>query len=71
MADTKHSPNCNRAWGRRDPGCPRCKELAAGAAPRTGWGDRRRREQEQQIREIRTHDCRAAGCGVVCTFGDW
>jgi len=33
---TKHSPDCNHAFGRRTPSCPRCAELATGAAPRRG-----------------------------------
>lgn len=22
-------------------------------------------------RELASHDCKARGCGPVCTFGDW
>jgi hypothetical protein len=25
----------------------------------------------QRIRDIRSHNCKLAGCGPVCTFGDW
>lgn len=57
-------------FGRREAGCPRCAELAAGAPTRKGWGTRRQYEA-QAIRAIQAHDCKRAGCGPVCTFGDW
>lgn len=66
--NTKH--NHQVIFGRREPGCPRCAELAAGAAPRQGWSVRRTYEA-QQIAAIRAHDCQKSGCGPVCTFGDW
>ena len=68
---TKHSATCGRVYRRYDTTCPRCLELAAGAVPRCGWGDRARADERRQIAEIRAHDCRASGCGPVCTFGDW
>ena len=52
-------------------GCPRCAELDAGAAPRLGWGERRRREEAKHAAEVRAHDCAASRCGPVCTFGEW
>ena len=58
-------------FGRREEGCPRCAELEAGAAPRAGWGRSRRDHDARMCLEIRQHDCHAAGCGPVCTFGDW
>jgi hypothetical protein len=58
-------------FGRKVAGCPRCQQLASGAAPIV-WGFKRRAEMEaEQIRAIRTHNCKAAGCGPVCTFGEW
>lgn len=34
---TKHLAGCQRVFARYDPSCPRCAELAKGAAPRAGW----------------------------------
>lgn len=61
---TKHNANCNRAFGRRDAECPRCQELANGAAPRKGWG------QSRFQTPSRPHTC-SAKCGPVCTVGEW
>ena len=61
---TKHNADCNRAFGRRDANCPRCQELANGAAPRRGWGQSR-----FNARKI-AHVC-STNCGPVCTVGDW
>ena len=58
-------------FGRRDPNCPRCSALSAGAPAIKGWGWQRRQDDARRIREIRAHDCKQAGCGPVCTFGDW
>lgn len=57
-------------FGRKTPGCPRCDELLAGAKP-VQWANTRKLADEQRVREIRAHDCKARGCMVVCTFGDW
>lgn len=65
---TKHTHGPN--FGRRIDGCPRCEELTAGAAPVQRHGATRRQE-EQRAAEIRHHNCRTYGCGVVCTYGDW
>jgi len=51
--------------------CPRCDELHNGARPRRSRAEQDRRDDEQRAREIRMHDCRASGCGSVCTFGQW
>lgn len=32
-----HKSDCKRIFRRYDPDCPRCQELAAGAAPRKPW----------------------------------
>ena len=65
---TKHT--CNEGsgpvFGRKTPGCARCDELIAGARP-IRWNQ----NDQERIREIQRHDCRRAGCGPVCTFGDW
>lgn len=65
-------------FGRKTPGCPRCDELLAGAAP-VQWAPSRaeleRREDARRAAEIRAHVAshkhRSGGCGPVCTFGDW
>lgn len=68
---TTHADTCTMSFGRKDPNCPRCQELLAGAAPRKGWGQLKR-EQEAAFRNaLRTHNCATRGCGSVCTFGDW
>lgn len=70
-ATTKHTCG-GPIFGRKTPGCPRCDELLAGAAPvrwtthSYGYSADLRRSYE-----IRNHSCQASGCGVVCTFGDW
>jgi hypothetical protein len=35
---TPHKTDCAKAFGRLDSTCPRCRELAAGAQARKGWG---------------------------------
>ncbi len=76
MTATRHTCNDGNGpvFGRRTGGCPRCAELAAGAAP-VRWAPGRRARTAVDItrraEEIRAHDCTAAGCGPVCTFGDW
>jgi hypothetical protein len=80
--ETKHTCNDGRgpAFGRRTRGCPRCDELAAGARPRPGWNQTLTVERGQWVyqdrdvvraRELARHDCKAAGCRLVCTFGQW
>jgi len=68
---TLHAETCNMSFGRKDATCPRCKELLAGDSPRKGWSDKKRRQEQQQLEAIRNHDCKKAGCMIVCTFGDW
>lgn len=58
-------------FGKREPTCPRCAELDKGAPVRRGWGQAKREAEERQLQAIRTHDCTKAGCGPVCTHGDW
>jgi len=73
--NTKHTCGGPK-FGRKTPGCPRCDELIAGAAPRAGWGDRKRAQESQRNREIRAHFApggpHARGlCGPVCTAFDY
>lgn len=68
---TKHSTDCRRVFSNYDLRCPRCQELACGKPARAGWSDLRRRNEANRVRWIREHDCRQAGCGPICTFGDW
>lgn len=65
---TKHTHQV--VFGRRVEGCPRCAELAAGAEP-VRWQPTSRQQDAQRAAEIRAHDCKASGCSIVCTFGDW
>lgn len=70
---TKHTCNngMNPVFGRKTVGCPRCDELLAGA-PSVQWSGYRKAEQERvRIAEIRAHDCKKSGCGVVCTAFDY
>jgi len=70
---TKHTCG-GPSFGRKTPGCPRCDELIAGAAP-VRWNIQR---PEVHV----PHRCKGSGCsadpdrnggrfGGVCTFGDW
>lgn len=72
---TKHSTDCNMAFGRKDPSCPRCQELLAGAPVRAGWQapyySKKKREEAARSLAIRTHDCVVSGCGLVCTAFEW
>lgn len=67
-------------FGRKTPGCPRCDQLLAGAAPVEWAGMRSRTDRardEQQDRLARRAHFAPDGphvtgkCGPVCTFGDW
>lgn len=71
---TQH--NHQVVFGRRVENCQRCAELQAGAPPRPGWSDFKRRQEEVERYAAAEHF--AAGgphalgkCGPVCTFGDW
>jgi hypothetical protein len=76
---TRHAASCSRVFARYDLECPRCRELAAGAQPREGWGRSaaERREQEQRdAAAIRAHFAPGGPhdrgvCGPVCTAFDW
>ena len=80
MPNTKHSPDCKMVFGRKDPDCPRCQELLAGAAPRAGWqGDyfaRKARNERMEREAIKQHFAPGGPhergvCGPVCTAFDW
>lgn len=80
MANTRHNPDCKMVFGRKDPACPRCRELLAGAPPRAGWQQdyfsRKRQLETQQRQAIAEHFApggpHARGlCGPVCTAFDW
>lgn len=62
-------------FGQRIQGCPRCDELAAGAAPRRPvWTTRlgsRARDEAARAERARAHDCQRAQCGSVCVALDW
>jgi hypothetical protein len=63
-------------FGRKNPGCPRCDQLLAGAPPIVQEGRRDRRADDAQRRaDLAAHFAsekhRSGGCGPVCTFGDW
>lgn len=77
---TKHSIDCRAAFGRKDLSCPRCIELASGAAPRSGWQRdyfaTKTRNESNERAAIAAHFApggpHALGkCGPVCTAFDW
>lgn len=65
------------SFGRKTPGCPRCDELLAGAAPVVqAWRGQRARDEEIRRAAHAWHfgpggPHQAGTCGPVCTFGDW
>ena len=73
MATTKHTCG-GPVFGKRTAGCPRCDELAAGAPARQhgyfGTTLQAMHQSDERIGRM-PHDCKASGCGPVCTFGDW
>lgn len=70
MATTKHTCG-GPVFGKKTPGCARCDELLAGAAP-VMWAAARKAKQERElIAAIRAHDCKASRCGPVCTAFEW
>ena len=71
---TKHTCG-GPVFGRKTPGCPRCDELLAGAAPVQWRGAWRQQQEAQDRRWAAEHFAgqrhRSGGCGPVCTFGEW
>jgi hypothetical protein len=68
-------------FGRKTPGCPRCDELIAGAAP-VAWGTRSEpysgslaaRRRFAHSEDLRLHFASAKHhneCGPCCTYGDY
>ncbi len=78
-ATTKHTCG-GPAFGRLTAGCPRCDELAAGAAP-VKWATSARRDDDRmRSAAIHEHFARFHRGGTCyrdgrpnrnCTFGDW
>jgi len=72
---TRHAADCRMAFGRKDPSCPRCQELLAGAPARQWSGARAREMEAERSRAIHAHFAsrkhQSGGCGPVCTFGEW
>ncbi len=69
-----HTCTHGGAFGKRDMTCVRCRQLAEGVNVATATGMRIRKAREDEAartRAIKAHRCDAAGCGPVCTFGDW
>lgn len=58
-------------FGRKVDGCPRCTELRLGMPARQWRGQRAAAAGASRLAEIRAHDCKAAGCGPVCTAFDY
>jgi hypothetical protein len=76
MAWTKKTSNTTPhnhqlVFGRREAGCPRCAELAGGAATVKGWGQERKDQERNLAQAIRFHNCISSKCGPVCTAFDW
>ncbi len=76
---TKHTCG-GPAFGRKTPGCPRCDELLAGAAPITQpWRGQSQRDDAERRAALAAHftserhtsTTHPLRCGPVCTYGDW
>lgn len=77
---TKHTCG-GPVFGHKTPGCPRCDELLAGAAP-VVWANATphhcltcgRKVKNYGVCfscQLKAHDCKISKCGRFCTFGDW
>jgi hypothetical protein len=61
-----HLPDCTRIFKNYDINCPRCNELKNGAVARKPWW------VPSKFKTVDgKHDCKASGCQIVCTYGDW
>ena len=72
MKTTKHTCG-GPVFGKRTAGCPRCDELANGAAPAAhGYFGTARHAMHQMNKRIDAmpHIC-TESCGEVCTWGQW
>ena len=66
---TKH--DCGGpVFGRKTPGCPRCDELLAGAAP-VQWNIRPKMRFTADRFFHNPHNCKVSNCAPICTYGDW
>ena len=76
MSTTKHACG-GPVFGRKTPGCPRCDELIAGAAPVVqAWRGQRARDEAGMSAAIHAHFAPGGphsrgACGPVCTAFDW
>ena len=73
---TKHTCNDGNgpAFGRKTPGCPRCDELLAGAAPVQWKRETARQADARRSAEWDAHfasERHRTECRHCCTFGDW
>lgn len=70
---TKHTHPV--VFGRKVTGCPRCIELANGAAPlqwkRATQGNALGPTRDEIRDHFTSHKHLFGGCGVQCTFGEW
>ena len=67
---TKHTCG-GPVFGKRTAGCPRCDELAAGAAP-VQWNVRNRRDERvARALLMRELDAALAAGERTCTIGEW
>lgn len=71
----KHSNQCQMSFGRKDHKCPRCVEMLNGAPAKDGWQkgyySTKKQQEQAKLEAIRTHDCKKANCGPVCTAFEW
>lgn len=68
---TKHTCG-GPVFGKRTAGCPRCDELAAGAAP-VRWASRYGQDEtrERFLANLRRAQEQARRDGTTCTYGEW
>lgn len=77
LVKTRHNRNCRMVFGRYDTErCERCRELAAGAPPRRGWGYLKAQQETARMAAMREHFAPGGKhdrgeCGPVCTAFDW
>ena len=70
IATTAHTHQV--VFGRKVQGCPRCTELKLGMPARQWSGySSSSKATRSRLDDIRSHNCAAARCGVVCTHGDY
>lgn len=69
---TAHKPDCQMSFGRKDPTCPRCQELLAGAQPiKWAWAEQAKKDRARAAFHV-PHRCIPGRCSpVCCTHGDY